>query len=339
MFNAFNVSDDALLYSNIMNLGDEEEVYLEATLYNGLNVPIVHVLSIPFKLSKGLNNTAQISIRVKSSDYSNGNDAQYVRTAHQLPSGKFKYCLVVKSTSGAIEGDDLCEEFENESNSFLFLINPTDKDTIENKNPLLIWNHSDPFTLMQQGESYRMVVVDLKEDQSADAGLNVNSPILMSNFLTRHEIQYPFDAPELNEGGRYGWQVQKIINNVVVNKTEAWEFVIKPLPSDYAYKYIKLKEALDASYINVKSNTLYFRIDEVYNTVSLKVNIYDGKNRKISPKVTNEVRSKTKGDNLKTIGYNAYELDLLNYNLSQGFYVLEVVNQKNNKSYLKFYVE
>ncbi|MBI3518034.1 MAG: hypothetical protein HY062_01585 [Bacteroidetes bacterium] len=339
LFNAYNVSSDALLFSNIMNLGEEEDVYLEATLFNGLNMPVLHVLSSPFKLKKGLNNTAQMGIAVKSSEYTTGNDAQYIKTAHQLPSGKFRYCLVVKSTSGAIEGDDLCEEFENEATSFLFLVSPSDKDTIENKNPILIWNHSDPFTLLQQGEMYRLILVELKDDQSADAGINVNSPVLMSNFLTRHDIQYPFDAPALKEGNRYGWQVQKIINNVVVNKTEAWEFVMKPLPLDYSYKYIKLKESVDASFITIRSNTLYFRIDEVYNTVSLKLNIYDEKNHKIQPKVTNEIRSKTKGDNLKTIGYNAYELDLLDYNLSKGFYVLEVINQKNNKSYLKFYVE
>ncbi len=186
---------------------------------------------------------------------------------------------------------------------------------------------------------YRLVLVELKNDQNADAGINVNAPVLMKNFLTRHDIQYPFDAPKLEEGKRYGWQVQKIINNTVVNKTEAWEFVMKPLPVDYNYKYLKLKEVIDASFVNVASNKIFFRIDDMYNITALKINIYDDNNLKILPKVKNENEKKSTNDNLKSLGYNAYELNLLDYNLSKGYYIMEVINQKKNKSYLKFYVE
>ncbi len=120
MFNAYNINPEALIYANIMNnSGVDQDIYLEATLYNGLNQPVNHVVSNVFSLKKGLNNTAQKGITVKSCDYTSGNDAQYIKTSHQLPSGKFKYCLAVRSTAN-IEGDDICEEFENESTSFLF---------------------------------------------------------------------------------------------------------------------------------------------------------------------------------------------------------------------------
>ena len=340
MFNAYNVSTEALLMANLMNADGEREVYLEAKLYNGLNQPILDVTSSSFVLKNGVSNTAQLGIRVNSVNYSNGNDAQYIKTTHQLPSGKFRYCLFIKATSG-IEGDDLCEEFENETTSFLFLTNPQDQDTIETKTPILLWNHSDPFTLLQQGEMYRMVVVELKEGQSADAGINSNSPLFMANFLLRHDVQYPFDAKVLEEGKHYGWQVQKIINNVITNKTESWEFIVKPSVEEKYNKYVELKPNGNSGTYIAKGNKIFFVFNEEYYSTSKKLNISirpENEAQINGVKVKEDIKE-TVEINSKEVGHNQYEIDLDQLNLKKGYHYMTVKNEKGQIYQLKFYVQ
>jgi hypothetical protein len=338
MFNAFNVSEQTLLYANIMNSGEEQDAYLEAKLYNGLNQPIMSVKSNVFKLRNGLNNTAQISISSSSVIYGSDNDAQYIKTMHQLPSGKFRFCLFVVPASNS-EPVDFCEEFENETSTFLFLINPADQDTIETKTPILLWNHSDPFTLLKQGEMYRLILVEQKKDQSADAAINVNSPLLKLDFLTRHDVQYPFDATKLENGKKYAWQVHKIINNVVVNKTEAWEFVIKPDVETLYNKYVEISKEPRPSVYYATGKKIFFTFKEEY---------YSNKNLKISITPENKetlTNVKVKEDdvlnpkiNSKESGENKYEIDLNELNIESGYYFLNIINEKGQVYQLKFYV-
>lgn len=339
MFNAFNVSEEALLYANIMNIGDQQEVHLEAKLFNGLNQPVLTVRSVSFNLKNGLTNTAQISLKSNSADYTNSNDAQYIKTMHQLPSGKFRYCLFVIPTVNN-EGADLCEEFENEANTFLFLINPPDKDTIESKTPILLWNHSDPFSLLKQGEMYRLILVEQKNNQSADAAINVNTPILKLDFLTKHDVQYPFDGYKLESGKKYGWQVQKIINNVVVNKTEAWEFNIKPDLDIIYNKYVEIASGGNSSTYFATGNKIFFTFKEEYYTSSNKLSLTIAPENK--PALKN---AKAKEDviinqkiNSKEIGDNKYEIDLNELRIETGYYYLNITNEKGKSYQLKFYV-
>lgn len=339
MFNAFNVSEDALLYANIMNTGDQQEVHLEAKLFNGLNQPVLTVRSISFNLKNGLTNTAQLSLKSNSTEYTSSNDAQYIKTMHQLPSGKFRYCLFVVPTINN-EGADLCEEFENEANTFLFLINPPDKDTIESKNPILLWNHSDPFSLLKQGEMYRLILVEQKNDQSADAAINVNSPILKLDFLTKHDVQYPFDGYKLENGKKYGWQVQKIINNIVVNKTEAWEFIIKPEVETLYNKYVELSSGINPSTYIAAGNKIFFTFKEEYYTSSnnLKITITPENKTALKNVKAKEDLSVNQKMNSKEVGDNKYEIDLNQLGIETGYYYLNITNEKGKSYQLKFYV-
>lgn len=339
MFNAFNVGEEALLYANIMNAGDQQEVHIEAKLYNGLNQPVLSVKSKSFILKNGVTNTAQLILKSNSAEYANNNDANYIKTMHQLPSGKFRYCLFVIPTMNN-EGADLCEEFDNEANTFLFLINPSDRDTIESKTPILLWNHSDPFNILKQGEMYRLVVVDIKDGQGADAAINVNYPILKLDFLTRHDIQYPFDGYKLLNGKKYGWQVQKVINNVVVNKTEAWEFVIKPELEQTYNKYVEIRPGANSSTYLASGNKIFFTFNEEYYTSNKKLNITITPENKVALKNI-QVKEDTKLNqniNSKEVGENKYEIDLNELAIENGYYYLNITNEKGRSYQLKFYV-
>lgn len=340
LFNAYNVTPEAMCMANLTNTGGDADVFLEARITNGSNQAVLTVQTALFKLKTGLTNTSQAGLKLSSIVYGGSNDAEYMRTMHQLPSGKYRYCLIVRGT-GSIEGDEYCDEFENETTSFLFLVNPPDKDTIETPNPILLWNHSEPFSLLHQGEMYRMVIVELNKDQGAESGINVNSPKYMANFLTRHDVIYPFDATKLEPGKRYGWQVQKVINGVITNKTEAWEFVMKPDRSSSYNKYVEVGPAENSQVYVAEGRKLFFVFNEAYYSAgkTLKASIVNDQGSPVKNVKAKEDTKEGAKVNVKENGHNRYEIDLDELGLETGFYSLLIANEKGQSSKLKFYVQ
>jgi hypothetical protein len=240
-----------------------------------------------------------------------------------------------------LTGDQYCEDVESENSAFMMLVFPSDHDTIDSPQPLLSWSHSDPFNIASTGDYYKMVVVELSPEQSAEAGVTANVPVFMKVNLTSHQVQYPYDAHPLQAGKRYGWQVQKVSNEVVVNKTEAWEFVVRPKLSTFELKYAVLKNSPGSSYYTVSGNQLFFSFSEKYHSAGkLTCRITD--EQKKEP-VTNAKSSKTGSSgslvNLKSRGDNRYEINLDELKIKPGFHLLEVTNESNQIFYLNFLIQ
>lgn len=336
--NALNVTPATLCEISIMNSQGSVQVMLEAQVLNAASEQLMDVQSSPFYLAQGMNVLSSANIPINITTYGTSAQAAYIQTTHVLPSGTFQYCCSVKVLS-AEGGDEYCEEVESEINSNMYLVFPDDKDTIETKNPVLMWTHSEAFNMVAQGEYFRMIVVQLAIDQSAEDGITVNSPIYLKNYLASHNEIYPIDAQELEAGKRYGWQVQRVTNGVVTDKTEAWEFIMKPVTSIIENKYIVLKKTLDASYYTTENGKLFFKFDEEYTSGKISCTIYNSAREKILPIAINEDKSNTTIAYKKS-GYNCFEINLNELtNISSGFYTLEVKNEKGEAFLLKFFVE
>jgi len=88
----------------------------------------------------------------------------------------------------------------------------------------------------------------------------------------------------------------------------------------------ELKRELDGSFCMVKNDILFFTVDGEYNTTNLDFTVYNYKRLAMSgqgvlPSVLN------KGD-------NRFQINVMS--LQQGYYVLEVINQKKEKRVLRF---
>jgi hypothetical protein len=336
--NALNVTPSTLCEVSVMNNQGSVQVMLEAQILNAASEQLLDVQSSPFYLSQGLNTLSSINIPINTTTYGSSPQATYIQTTHVLPSGTFQYCCSVKVLS-AEGGDEYCEEVESEVNSNMYLVFPDDKDTVETKNPVLMWTHSEAFNMVAQGEYFRMMVVELANDQSAEDGITVNNPIYLKNNLTSHSEVYPIDAQELESGKRYGWQVQRVTNGVVTDKTEAWEFTIIPTSVISDNKYAVLKKTLDASYYIAENGKLFFRFNEEYISGNISCTIYNSVKEKILPVAKNEDKTNSQ-ISFKKSGFNCYEINLNEMNnISSGFYTLEVQNEKGDVYLLKFFVE
>lgn len=343
---SFNVVPEALLNVGIMNEEGEQSVQLVTQVFNSTNALLLQVKSQPFLLIKGLNTGLSGERKIASTEYSNTQQANYLKSTHSLPSGRYKICSSIISVSGADKLYDFCDELEADFNQYLYLVNPADNDTVDSKNPVLIWTHSEPFSILNQGEFYRMIVSPVHNGQNAEDAINVNTPVMIKNYLKEHQLTYPYDAKELKEGQKYAWQVQKIGDGVVINKTEAWVFNLRSNTNSKSLKYVALKTEINSDYYTAYSGEVFFKFNEDYRTGgNLKFKLYNHKSENIHIEIDHDSeqdRSKNKASNqpaqLKYPGDNRFELDLYAGKLKSGFYTLEVQNEKKEKYYLKIFL-
>jgi hypothetical protein len=94
--------------------------------------------------------------------------------------------------------------------------------------------------------------------------------------------------------------------------------------------YAVLKKTYDQGYYQMSGNTLYFKYDGEYNAGALNYSIYDdNRNQVVTTGCTPSSLNKQPGD-------NRYSLDLSACASSSGYYLLEVLNEKNERFVLKF---
>lgn len=330
----YNITPEALLAVSINNAGNAQQIHVISRLYNFNNELLVTVKSAPFGIKQGLNSPYDGSRKVASSEYFNNNQSEYIKTTHGLPSGAFKVCASVIYTNSSEIADEFCDEIESSFNQYLYLVYPADKEIIETTTPLLSWTHSEPFSVLTQGEYYRMIVTEIKEKQSPEEAIAVNVPLMMKNYLTTHSLQYPIEAKVLVPGNHYAWQVQKLSNGIITNKTEAWEFSIAT-PATFAKSYIGLRKVLDASFYQIDDNILRFKFTEEYSG-KFSCTIHDAKGKPVSAKAKKEDQKTS--PLYQQFGYNQFEINLNEYEINSGFHTLEVKTDKNEVFLLKFFV-
>jgi hypothetical protein len=217
------------------------------------------------------------------------------------------------------------------------LISPSDGDSIDTKNPLLTWSYFGGLNQNNERSFYRIIIVELKDKQSAEAGIIVNQPIVKMDRVPGTQLFYPYDAPEIKEGIWYGWQVQKISNNVIVDKSEAWKFIL-PLKIK-TKQFYKMKIKNDGVDYVAEDGKLQFELVEQYQNDELTYYLYDLKNNLMDVKIAyGDEEMEGASVRIKRTGANYYEIDLGQYALP-GNYKLVVIDRKKQRYEMKFIVK
>jgi len=342
---SFNLTPEAFISSIINNsAGKKGTVEIISNLYNSDNELLLCVKSAPFLIQPGLNTIVNSPRKVIATEYSSSAQANHIKNTHNLPSGNFKICVKLHPITSFEIGDEVCDEIESDHNQFLYLISPADKDSMEIKNPMLSWTHSEPFNILSKNESFMMIVSEIKVNQTPEEALLMNNPIMTKQNLLTHHMQYPYEAKGLEEGKHYAWMVQKLSNGVVVAKTEVWEFsIIKKKP--FIPIYAIMRTELDADYYIAQEEKIFFMMDDRYMDGKWKSVIYDNEGKEYNLNViSTEDRKETTIDKnyknqIKYLGNNKYEIDLNKINISNGFHTLVITNEKGEAFKLKFLVE
>lgn len=337
-YNTVSLNESNMLQAVIANSGSPVSAKAIVSVKNASGELIFETNTKSFNLATGINSINGITIGFVSIVYGNNSKALYLKNNGLFSSGNYSYCLKVVPFGSVETGDIYCEEFETAIDDFLSLVTPYDGDTIETSNPLLTWTHSEPFNTLAKNEFFKIIVVEMKENQSADQAVFSNPVIYSKNFLTTHSIPYPQDAKELVAGKSYAWQVQKVSNNVIVNKSDSWRFSILKTIHPKPHKYALLKSKIEGGFYTCVDNRIYFRFDEGYTHGELNYKILNEKQEEVNVQLERDNQSRYP-KTLINPGANLFELDVELHNLKSGYYTLVVFNQKGKKYYLRFYVE
>ncbi len=224
------------------------------------------------------------------------------------------------------------------SQESILLNTPFDVDTIYTHHPLLTWSIWGSLPINNEREFYQITIVELQNNQDAASGVMVNTPLLHLDHLSQNQLFYPYDAPELQDGKRYGWQLQKIMNNTVVCSSEAWEFILG-IPPVITPIYYRMKLVQDGVQCLAQGGKFYFEFAEAYNSEELKYTLLDAENKVVNAQVkfNQETGALAQQMNVKRTGYNQYELNF-GTGILIGAYKLIVWDTKKRKFELSFLV-
>jgi hypothetical protein len=336
-FTEWTASPSSMLSITAMNSEQNAiDVKLHATLSTTSGELVCEVFSTTLKLNSGVQSLRATSFEKLTNGRSTVSSG--VKDQGILPFGDYSFCIEV--LAGGVEVlDQQCEQLSSDYTEFLNLISPSNGDSVVTQNPLLIWTHSGNFMDANEKAGYRLIVAEIKDGQTAESAVLLNNPVWIECCLRAHQSLYPVAAPKLMQGSSYAWQIQRLYNGQVVQTSETWMFYV-PIPLKHQdLKYVNLKKGVNSDVFPVFER-LYFRFDEPYNGANLTYKIFNSSREEIVIPVTVDSESNSIPEaGTKKIGFNTYELDILQYQLEPGYYTVEIFNDKAEKYELKIKIE
>jgi hypothetical protein len=216
----------------------------------------------------------------------------------------------------------------------IVLLSPHNGDTIHTKHPILLWSYLGNPAPNNDRDFYRLILVKLNKGQSPEAGIMVNQPMIKMDRIPGSQLFYPYDAPELEDGKRYGWQIQRITNGVLADKSEAFEFIL-PLPEPPLAQYYRMKFKPDGAIWNTFNGRFCFTLDNPYQENQLKYLVYDSQNQLVNTVLHLDDQQKELSVPIKKVGTNYYEI-AFSGSLPPGIYRIVVMDPKKQRYEAKF---
>jgi hypothetical protein len=338
LLNGVDVSPSSLCRVSLFNDGEMTEASLCIQIRDHSGNRLMEFYTLPFYMPQGYHSFRELKIIPLNPVYENAESARFLMTHQLLPEGNYQYCCRVIQKISSEWNDEYCEDFSSQMDSYLNLVSPVDSDTIPEQRPGFIWSHSGDFEINADAGFYRLLCVELKEDQNPSEALGNNLPVFVKDHLKTHFLNFPMELSALEKGKTYVWEVQKLSENNIVSRSGIWKFTIENDKPPEAEKYVSMSQKLNAAFYTARGNRIYFRFDERYSQGKIVCNIYNERRELLNLPPENEDKKRSIDKQLKASGYNLYELDLNPLHPQSGYYILEVNNEKNEIYKLKFYV-
>jgi hypothetical protein len=312
---------------------------------------IAEVSSDPVVVQKGYNQFNEAIIGANGINYLSDEAHKFEMIYRNLPPGRYEVCVSFKYNTINVETskNDLetrsCNNYQSQFRVPLVLNFPSANNTIEETQPTFGWT---PTLNVMSDVRYTLKLVEIIDGQDANAALTTNAVILNIDNIESNVVSFPNTITPLVDGNSYAWQVFAFKDRQVLALSEPITFKVKRKENNISNNsYIKLQPNLTGSCINLNSEVLSVQFEERYSTGDFKCKIYDSKGKTIVVNMKNDPDTlvkrlgKTSNDfspMMTKHGLNKYSINIKESNLQPGLYVLEAINIKEEKFYLKFKV-
>ncbi len=230
-----NQNSEILLFDNLFHVnlinstGTNIQGYLEITVEDSNNRQSVLKVNSPLmNLVPGITNGQQINWN-NTINYGPSQLVNSLASSGRFASGNYVFCYNFISRDGNQYLGVNCQEKPIKLAGVPTLLSPYDKEVIETKNPVLTWR--PPLPSFNTNIRYSLVVAPYFKGQSKVEALQRNFSNVQLSLLNLPFQVYPFDAPILEKGKNYVWQVKAYLEGFEVGATEIWEFQYN-LPED-----------------------------------------------------------------------------------------------------------
>ena len=180
------------------------------------HLPIILLLNNNLKLEKGSNNFSSSDF---SDSYFSNDLSSSFRMGQPFQSGNFEICITLTLQQNVEGPINECTELNLSDEFFIHLLQPDDREEIETVNPLLQWYSSsnDPSI------TYRLILAPLDPLRHPEDAIARHLKFIELD-INDNQFLYPLNAPELEYGKHYAWQVIALKGTDVLGLSEAWSF-------------------------------------------------------------------------------------------------------------------
>lgn len=221
-----------------------------------------------------------------------------------LPSGTFEYCVSISPVNSSVETNkDGSEECLYHRANDMFLINlvdPEDKATLKEYNPMLVWIANYSFS---NELTYRIRVAEMKQGQNSVNAVMRNQPVYEESNLMRNSIVYPIYAKPLISSQPYAWTVDAYYKDILLGGSETWQFIIADS--------LLVNGKSNRSYIDIKRESGHVQLTAI-GDLKLKYLLDDASKDNLSLELLNDKGKKcsfTQNNLTAVYGDNRYVLD------------------------------
>lgn len=220
------------------------EVYMTAIIEDSKHGLVFTATTPVFKIQRGSNRPTFNPSSVKM-EYGKGKITQNLRSTGRLPYGQYVICYKLFSANSSDLISEFCQEETATPMSPPELTSPFDGESIHTTLPILSWR--PPFPPGAIPIEYTLRLVEIKPRQQVMEALEKNIPLISRRGILTTILPYPPEAPKLEIGKTYAWQIFAQAGEFPLGSTEVWTFKVVqqeaeslPLATDTFFRELKL---------------------------------------------------------------------------------------------------
>lgn len=270
---------DGLSLAQIVNTGVQVTGSLKITVKDGSTAGVVSIIVPALTIRPGVNALNKGVMRSASIRFGESPAAALLSQSGRFPEGEYEYCFEVsvpdvKPSLPPVIYEN-CFQQTLQPSTPLLLIDPYNGAEICNVRPAFSWQPPMPFVNSMR---YRLVVVPKGNDETPEAAIANNRPVINKGDFRQQHINYPTTSPDLVKGQEYAWQVSVYSGSVLISSSEIWTFRIQcddKLDTLQGGSFRELTAEGNKNFYIVTDGIVRFAFTNYYNDSQLQYEIVD----------------------------------------------------------------